>query len=347
MRSLTPNERQMRDRFGQLWREFRGGSLRLVGTAGLVLLAWGTLAPVGTLVWWFSEGAKQLGLDVLGNPQPLPPIDRPERHEINCYIVFLPGVGDFSSDQLTNGERYFLDQLMEKYPNCVAVSDVFPYSAANQDLVGRRWFTPLQQFAERTKETQELASLYIKIRNLWRFALSTDDRYGTVYNQGIATAIVDRMNAVHPLGEVQLSRMKIVLVGTSGGAQVALGAAPYLREWIDPPQLTVISVGGVFSGNRGFEETQQVYHLEGDRDWIEDVSLIFPSRWAWTVGSPFNQAVRSEKYHVVRSGNHEHDGEQGYFGEEQAGDEVKFVDLTLGAIEQLPIWDGSALNHTR
>ncbi|MBD2093041.1 hypothetical protein H6F67_24645 [Microcoleus sp. FACHB-1515] len=328
----------MLDRLGQLWRELRGGSLRLVGTAGLVLLAWGTLAPVGTLVWWLSEGAERLGLDVLGRPRSLPPSDRSNAQEINCYIVFLPGVGDFSTDQLTEGESYFLDRLVEQHPNCVTVSDVFPYSAANQDLVGRRWFEPLQKFAERGQQTQEIASLYIKIRNLWRFALSTDDRYGTVYNQGIATAIVDRMNAAHPLGEVQLSRMKIVLVGTSGGAQVALGAAPYLREWIDPSQLTVVSVGGVFSGDRGFEAAQRVYHMEGDRDWIEDLGWIFPSRWAWVVGSPFNQALRSGEYDVVRTGNHKHDGGQGYFGEEQVQEDVMYVDLTLRAIEQLPIW---------
>jgi len=66
----------MLDRLGQIWREFRGGSLRLVGTAGLVLLAWGTIAPVGTLIWWFGESAERLGVDALRHPQsPLPPSD--------------------------------------------------------------------------------------------------------------------------------------------------------------------------------------------------------------------------------------------------------------------------------
>jgi len=339
----------MLDRLGQIWREFRGGSLRLVGTAGLVLLAWGTIAPVGTLIWWFGESAERLGVDALRHPQsPLPPpSDRPADEDIDCYIVFLPGVGDFSSDQLTEGETYFLDQFVKAQPNCVVVSDVFPYSAANHDLVGRKWFAPFQQFAERTDETRELASIYVKIRNLWRFAISTDDRYGIVYNQGLATAILDRMNAAHPVGDVSLARMRIFLVGTSGGAQVALEAAPYLREWIDPPQMTVISIGGVFSGNEGFDAVQQVYHLKGDRDWIEGVGKIFPSRWVWVVGSPFNRALRSGEYAVYSTGIHEHDGDRGYFGELPVQDGQMYVDLTLQAIERLPLWQENAANSPR
>jgi len=69
-----------------------------------------------------------------------------------------------------------------------------------------------------------VADVLIKIRNLWRFAV--DNRYGPIYNQGIATAIIDRMNAAYSIPLSQRQSFKIILIGTSGGAQVAL-AAPY------------------------------------------------------------------------------------------------------------------------
>jgi hypothetical protein len=36
-----------------LW--LRGGTLKLLGLTGIILLVWGTLSPVGTLVWWANE----------------------------------------------------------------------------------------------------------------------------------------------------------------------------------------------------------------------------------------------------------------------------------------------------
>jgi hypothetical protein len=129
----------------------------------------------------------------------------------------------------------------------VIVSDVFPYSAANESLGGRRILAPLWGFAEQADGWLKNADIVIKIRNLWRFAISVDDRYGRIYNQGIASAILDRMNAANSIPQNSSQPLKIILIGTSGGAQVALGAAPYLNRWLDT-QIFVLSVGGVFSG---------------------------------------------------------------------------------------------------
>ncbi len=40
----------------------RSGSLKLLSLAVLILLVWGTLSPVGTLIWWADEGVELLGL---------------------------------------------------------------------------------------------------------------------------------------------------------------------------------------------------------------------------------------------------------------------------------------------
>ncbi len=323
-----------------LW--VRGGTLKLFLLTGIILLAWGTVSPVGTLVWWLDEGAETLGFKK-NRSKSLPTKAKVSSVEqsakINCYIVFLSGVGDFSANQLTPGEEFFLSNLEQSHPNCVVVSDVFPYSAANESLGGKRPLAPLWRFADKADGWLNMAGILIKIRNLWRFAISADPRYGLIYNQGIATAIVDRMNAAHPIPLSSRQPLKIVLVGTSGGAQVALGAAPYLNEWLDT-QIFVISVGGVFAGTDGFNAAEHVYHLQGRRDWIDDIgSIIFPSRWPWSVGSPFNQARQQGNYTVHLSGPHAHDGSEGYFGEKRIRPNgITYVDLTLQNVNQFPIW---------
>lgn len=316
----------------QVWTWLSGGTFRLLLLAGCVLLVWGTLAPVGTIVWWLKQN-RELGLK---RSSPLPETDRtipPKTSTINCYIIYLPGVGDFSSDQLTDGEEWFLDRLVQQHPHCVTVRDVFPYSVANQDLNGKHFLTPLWQWAK-----QADVDVIIKIRNLWRFAISADDRYGLIYNQGIADTIIERMNAVHPLPRSHQKPLKIILIGTSGGVQVALGAVNYLEQWLNA-QLIVVSMGGTFDGENGFEAVDRVYHLRGQRDWIEDLPrFVFASRWPVTVGSPFNQARRQGRYTALSSGSHTHDGKEGYFGLASVRPGVSYVKLTLQVVNQLPIW---------
>ena len=327
-----------------------GGALKLLTLAGIILLIWGIVSPVGTLIWWFNEGADNLGLSkktshsFVAITQPennqSPQISKNNSH-INCYIIFMPGVGDFSGDQLTDGEKLFLTSLVESHPTCDAVADVFPYSVSNNSLGGQRFLAPIWRFAEEAQGLLGSADVLIKIRNLWRFAISADSRYGTIYNQGIASAIIDRMNAVHPIPKDANQPLKIILVGTSGGVEVALNAVPYLKQWLDTQtKIIVISIGGVFNGRNGFQETEHIYHLRGERDLVEDLGgILFPSRWLWNVTSPFVQARLQGIYTSINSGNHAHDGDQGYFGEDLIPDsKMKYVDLTLEKVNQLPIW---------
>jgi hypothetical protein len=170
-----------------------GTTVKLIFLAGGLLVLWGMVAPVSTIVWWLNQTAESLGLekkeekpDVL-----LQPAVASSASKIDCYIVFLPGVGNFSPDEITEGERRFVDQLAARHPNCVAVRDVFPYSVVNQDL-DQGFLSPLWQAA---KESESSAYVLIQIRNLWRFAISADDRYSPVYNLSIAHTIVEWMNA--------------------------------------------------------------------------------------------------------------------------------------------------------
>lgn len=326
----------------RILRRMRGDTLKLFVMAGILLLIWGTLAPIGTLDWWLSQGAENLGLKKQ-EPNFLQADNRSgttsANRMIDCYIVYLPGVGDFSTNQLTLGEEFFLSRLEQLHPNCVAVRDVFPYSVANKDLGGERFLAPVWKAAEKADGWFKNANVLIKIRNLWRFAIAADDRYGAIYGRGIAAAVIDRMNAVHPIPQSPKQPINLILLGTSGGVQVALGAVPYLHDRL-PAKITVVSAGGAFDGEAGFNTVEQVYHLKGQRDWVEGIPrIVFSSRWSWTVGSPFNQAKQQGRFHFLESGNHTHDGDQGYFGQAIInGTKITYAELTLQHVNQLPIW---------
>jgi len=330
-------------------RWLQGGALKLLTLAGIILLMWGIVSPVGTLVWWLNEGADNLGL-LKKTPNAFVATFPPNNIQndklsnnsnINCYIIFLPGVGDFSGDQLTDGERLFLTSLVESHSTCDAVADVFPYSVSNKSLGGQRLLAPIWRFADQAQGVLGSAGVLIKIRNLWRFAISADSRYGTIYNQGIANAIIERMNAVHPIPRDSNQPIKIILIGTSGGVEVALNAVHYLKQGLDTQtKIIVVSIGGVFNGRNGFQETDHIYHLRGERDLVEDLGgVLFPSRWLWNVTSPFVQARLQGRYTSSISGSHAHDGAQGYFGEDLIDNsQKKYVDLTIQEVNKLPIW---------
>jgi hypothetical protein len=332
--------------FQQILGWLQSGTSKLLVLAGSIFLITGILSPVGTLVWWINEGAENLGFqddqekDKLNLDNLPEPTSGNKVKKINCYIIFLPGVGDFSSDELTPGEEVFLNRLEKLHPNCVTVRDVFPYSAANEDLGGQRLLAPVWRAINEGEGWLKNAEFLIQIRNLWRFAISADERYGPVYNQGIAFAVVDRMNAAHPISQSS-QPINLIMIGTSGGAQVALGAASYLNKWLNA-DLTVVSVGGSFDGNSGFEAISHLYHLEGDRDWVEDITrFVFASRWPLTVASPFNQAIQEGRYTVVNTGLHTHDGANGYFSTQTVGNNTTYVELTLQKVNELPIWSNS------
>ncbi|MBW4534381.1 MAG: hypothetical protein KME09_10650 [Pleurocapsa minor HA4230-MV1] len=327
---------------GKLLSWLGGTTWKLLLLAGAILLIWGTLAPVGTLVWWVNQDLELMS-ERKNRFKNLPSSKIPNSDtnstKIDCYIVFYTGVGDYSTNQLTPGEEKFLDRLLKKHPDCVSVRDVFPYSAANKSLGAERLLSPLWRFAEGGKGWSKNADILIKIRNLWRFAISIDDRYGPVYNRGIASATLERMQAVNSIPTSSSQPLKLILIGTSGGAQIALGAADYLDQWLNA-RIFVVSVGGAFSGGEGFDAAERVYHLQGTRDWIEDIpEFVFPSRWSITVSSPFNRAKQQGHYIAKISGSHTHDGDTGYFGRKIVPKaNYTYLDLTLRKIERLPIW---------
>jgi hypothetical protein len=84
----------------------------------------------------------------------------------------------------------------------------------------------------------------------------------------------------------------VTLIGYSGGAQMACGAAHFLKAALNAP-VGVISLGGVISGDDPILALQHVYHFVGTKDRVERIGpVMFPSRWSIAVRSYWNRAKR-------------------------------------------------------
>lgn len=105
----------------------------------------------------------------------------------------------------------------------------------------------------------------------------------------------------------------MTLVGYSGGGQIALGAATFLRPLLKAP-LRVISIGGVLSDDIGLGQVTRLYHLYGERDSLQGVgALLYAGRWPWFPHSLWNRTHRAGRIRFVSLGPVPHNGPHNYF----------------------------------
>jgi hypothetical protein len=110
-----------------------------------------------------------------------------------------------------------------------------------------------------------------------------------VFSEGVSQVIArEALKAGYRLGGSQ----HLVLLGYSGGAQVAVGAAPFLRDLLGT-RVHVISLGGVLDSDPGLRMVSAMDHLVGDRDVMERIGrVVYPGRWPIASASAWNTARR-------------------------------------------------------
>ncbi|WP_411871835.1 hypothetical protein [Vulcanococcus limneticus] len=262
----------------------------------LVLIAL-FFAPLEALGWWAGwEGDQPLETGTPAGSLAAPVArDRP----LSRFVVYLDGIGQASGDALPEGED-FLRRLALLLPDDIAIlRGLMPYSVRNVPLTEGSWLAGFWRWVDRLRlrDPRALLGALINLRNVTVVAVSADQRYGPIYNQGMAQVIADSLLAHgYPLE----SGIPVTLLGFSGGGQIALGALPHLRRSLRAP-IEVISLGGVFAGNTHILEAEHLYHLLGDRDPVARLGpLLFPRRWRWQVLSYWNRARRRGKV-TIRS----------------------------------------------
>jgi hypothetical protein len=284
---------------------------------GLLTLLWLVIsaltAPLEALGWWagwFGEGIDE---------KLVPPeeeTERPEnkrlRRRADYFIVFLTGIAGVRSELYLPEERALLARLTRQLPEAIIVDTIFPYSVTNRALTSQRLFAWFWRYAFRQKEHRRRIGFLINIRNLFQVLVSADHRFGPIYNQGTAETIIKGLRRHgYPPG----SGTPVILIGYSGGGQIALGAAGYLDRQLAAP-IRVISLGGVMCSDPGLQHVEHLYHIRGQGDGIQRLShILFPGRWPLMANSFWSQAAARGKISLVDMGMMVHHGPGGYLDE--------------------------------
>ena len=298
-----------------------GVLLTLGALAALVALV---SSPFETLGWW-GTWLNPYADEPLPTGRAETEPDRPR-----AYVVYLSGIGSISGDELLASEVRFLDALDAALPHCRVVRSVFPYSPAGRSLLtGQRVFQWLWRRLERSRRSGGgTAPALINLRNLFQVMVAADHRYGPVYGFGLAQTVVQHLTrAGYDAG------MPVILLGSSGGGQISLAAAPYLAAALDAP-IGVVTVGGVMASDRGLDHVVRLTSLAGSKDGVHRLGRrVFPGRWPFMAESRWNRA-RAEGRLVERViGPMGHAGKGAYFDPEavtEAG--VPFLGVTVQAV---------------
>ncbi len=275
----------------------------------LLLFMTAALAPLESLGWWAGwsrEAGKKGGSSPLEVESDKPDVDEPD-----FYVIYLSGIGAISGDSFPEEEYPFLHGLEERLPTAKIITDVYPYSVTNNGLTGQRFFAKLWQQIEkmRFKNPNSVLSLLVNLRNALQMFVSADRRYGPIYNLGIANEIY-RVLLAH--GYRPEGKRPIVLLGWSGGGQIAIGSASYLAAL--PSPIYVISLGGMLSDDPGLEKLTHLWHLYGVADPLQALGgVLYAGRWPLMPNSPWNNAMANGLIDIICLGYYTHNGKGNYF----------------------------------
>ncbi|ELR96284.1 hypothetical protein [Gloeocapsa sp. PCC 73106] len=245
----------------------------------------GILAPLETLGWWAGWYEDEL--------ETTPPAAT-KIATFKRYIIYLDGIGQ-SGYEYTPDIELFLDRLKKVIPQGMKlIEGLMMYSVLNKPLDQDRPLAFFWRTADRMRlaNPRAILGLFLNLRNVLIVAVSADKRYGPIYNLGIAQILY---NGLIQQGYQPNSNVPITLIGYSGGGQMSVAAAPYLRQALKSP-IEVISLGGVMSANNNLLTLEHLYHLVGDKDSVEKIGpVIFPGRWPIFPLSYWNRAKRRGK----------------------------------------------------
>lgn len=288
-------------------------------SAALLLVLMGVLAPLGSYGWW--AGWYGDSLEKSPSLEPAPTAAR-------AYIIYLTGIGGIAPDVYDPPEEVFLGRLGAALPEAIIIDDVFPYSNDNRALTGQRFFGWLWRLlgALKGRKLLGLLSFVINIRNLWQVLVSSDDRFGPLYNYASAELVLRKLQA---RGYAEGSGVPVIFIGYSGGGQVSLGAAPFIKEALHAP-VHLISLGGVMSGEGGVLKLDSLTYLYGDRDVTQRLGYIFfPKRWPLFTSSSWNRARAQGIVRRVRLGPMGHTGRGSYLDADATVEGKSYLDRTV------------------
>ena len=230
------------------------------------------------------------------------------------YLVYLDGIHQVERDHPPRITE-FLDILESglSADTCL-VRGLDTYTVMPGALIddaGSTWFWQrvfaLQEH-HRSWLVQLLCAVLVQGNNVIKVGISSDRRYGPILNYELALKISLR------LGELGYAPgHELVLLGYSGGGEMAFGVADYLRRICHAP-VGIITCCGVFSGNQVVQGLQGIHMLVGSRDPVAGLGpLAYPGRSPLLPLSNWNKAKRRGLVDQIRIQGMSHNGSIGPF----------------------------------
>jgi hypothetical protein len=133
----------------------------------------------------------------------------------------------------------------------------------------------------------------------------------------------------------------VTLLGWSGGGQIALGTATFLKRMLGAP-IRVVSVGGVMSNDPGIDSLEHLYHFYGDKDPVQGLGgKVFAGRWPMFPQSRWNRALSDGRIQMESLGPLAHNGSGNYFDPETLLDDGRScAEVTVAAVTRVLNQDG-------
>jgi len=298
-----------------------------------LLLPWGLaalllLVPIAGIVSLVSQYAFWEGwLSGLPDPATLfaPPNPASPQSEAPVgglspqgYVIYLDGIHQYSFDHPPRVTAFLGDLERRLGPGIQLVRGFEAYTVMPVPLAedrGGAWFWR-RLFALQEHHpvalVRTLTAVLVQANNIIKVGISSDRRYGPIGHYELALRIAERLAhaGFHPEQGAGL-----VLLGYSGGAEMAFGVADYLQR-LCPVPLRVISFCGVFSGNHPLERVEAIGTVVGSRDPVAAFGRVaYPARSAIWPFSRWRRALgqgRVERRTIAGMG---HNGKNGPFAE--------------------------------
>ncbi len=315
----------------------------IVLTALVFLIIGGLLAPIEALSWWAKSGPQSLAqVEQVKQLRPDPSRAK-EAEDSKSFMVYISGIGVLAGDYLPPVELPMVQTLFDRLGRTTIITDVYPYSPDNVGLTQDRRTAWIWRRLARLKGTRGAGIAFlINIRNALQLMVSLDRRYGPVYNSGVALEIMKSLvNHGYDINHPK----PVVLLGWSGGGQIAVAASWYLSALGVP--CYVLSMAGILSSDPGLERVEHLWHLYGSKDRVHrSARFYFPERWKIFPNSAWNRALRAGKMSFIELGPAAHKGPQGYFaGSDEVEPGKTPFGMTAEAIIKLMVDHGFAVDQ--
>ncbi len=293
-----------------------GSLLELLSWSGAVLVV--VLALVGVysvmvdFVFW--EGWMQSFPDASGLFVENEQKQSTHRH----FLVYLDGIHQSEESHPPRVQEFLncleseidKDSLLVKGIEAYTITDVGLRSASYSRWFWQ-WLFALQEHHP-NGFVRFLCAFCVQANNVIKVGISSDRRYGPVMNYELALKIARRLEQLH-FHPAHASR--VVLVGYSGGAEMAIGTAEMLQKLCSIP-VQVITVCGVFSGNGALESINDVAMVIGSKDPVAAFGrLAYPGRLSLLPLTNWNRWQRTHSLHRYPIECMSHNGSSGPFSQ--------------------------------